>query len=360
MQTAFRTNRPVTRTPSGQGPTPDRRGWRATLAAGLLAATALAGAAHAQAPSAAQIQAYPDRPVRFIVPYPVGGAAELFTRTMAAKLTEALGKQVYVDSRAGANAIIGTQFAARSAPDGYTLYMGAKDALIINPSVYRNLPYDPITDFAPISVGTLYPYVLIVHPSLGVNSIAELVALAKTKPGVLGFASAGFGSSPHLAGEFMAYMAGIKLLHVPYKGSGPALTDVLGGQVPMMFNTIPVSNPHIQAGKVRVLAITDKRRSAQLPNVPTLDELGYKGGEVTTWQGVLAPAGTPRPIIDKLHKAVVAGLRAKDMVDLFSVQGGAELVGNTPEEFAALIKADFNTYSSMIKAAGIPLQELAR
>ena len=329
-------------------------------AAPLLSALLYAWPAADAAAQAQNFQNYPDRPVRFVVPYPVGGAAELFTRTMAAKLTEILGKQVFVDSRAGANAIIGTQFAARSAPDGYTLYMGAKDALIINPSIYKGLPYDPVTDFAPISVGTLYPYVLIVHPSLGVNNVAELVALAKSKPGVLGFASAGVGSSPHLAGEFFGYLAGIKLLHVPYKGSGPALTDVLGGQVPMMFNTIPVVNPQIQAGKVKVLVITDKKRSAQLPNVPTMDELGLKGGEVTTWQGVLAPAGTPRPIIDKLHKAVVAGLRAKDVVELFSVQGGAELVGNTPEEFAALIKADFQTYAAMIKAAGIPQQELAK
>lgn len=305
---------------------------------------------------AARAQEYPTKPIRFIVPYATGGAAELFARTIAQRMSVTLGQQVYIDSRPGANGIIGTEVAAKSPPDGYTLYMGNTGPLAINPALYQKLPYDPIKDFTPISQGTLYPYILIGNSAIKANTLPELIALAKSRPGELSYASAGQGSSPHLAGELFAQMAGIKLVHVPYKGSAPALNDVIGGQVPLMFNTISTSLPHIKSGKLRAYAITGKQRSPLLPDVPTMDELGLTGYDLTSWQGVLAPAGTPRPIVDKLNKAVAEALQSKDVITVLAGQGDVELVSGTPEEFAALIKSDVGMYTKLTKDAGIRLE----
>lgn len=310
--------------------------------------------------SLASAQDYPNKPVRFVMPYAVGGAAELFARTIAQKLTEILGKQVIVDARPGANGIIGTEIAAKSPADGYTLYMGNTGPLVINPSLYQKLPYDSVRDFAPISQGTLYPYILIGNSGVKAKNLSELIALAKARPGELSYASAGIGSSPHLAGELFALMAGIKIVHVPYKGSAPAMTDVIGGQVPLMFNTISTSLSFVNAGRLRAFAVTGRKRSPLLPDLPTMDELGLKGYDVTSWQGVLAPAGTPRPIIDKLHKSIVSALKSKDVIELLTVQGDAELVGSTPEQFAALIKSELAMYTTLIKEAGIRTEEMGR
>lgn len=321
---------------------------RSAFVTALAALIAFCGAAGAQD--------YPNKPVRFIVPYAVGGAAELFARTIAQRMSVTLGQQVYIDSRPGANGIIGTEVAAKSPPDGYTLYMGNTGPLAINPALYQKLPYDPIADFAPISQGTLYPYILIGSSALKATTLPELIALAKSRPGELSYASAGQGSSPHLAGELFAHMAGVKLVHVPYKGSAPALNDVIGGQVPLMFNTISTSLPHIKSGKLRAFAITGKQRSPLLPDVPTMEEMGLTGYDVTSWQGVLAPAGTPRPIIDKLNRAVVEALQSKDVIAVLSGQGDVELVSGTPEDFARLIKSDLSMYTKLTKDTGIRLE----
>ena len=235
----------------------------------------LAGALHAQD--------YPVRPIRFIVPYVAGGAGDIFARTIAQKYYEAMGQTVVVDNRPGANAIIGTDLVAKSPPNGYTIVMGNSAPFVLNPSLYSKLPYDPVKNFAPVTQGTYYAYVLVVQPSMPAKNLQELVAYAKAKPGIA-YGSTGLGGANHLAGEFLASMAGIKLTHVPYKGSAAALTDVLAGQLPMMFDTPITSIPQLKAGKLRAIGFTGNRRSPQLPDVPTFDELGLKGFEVSSWQ----------------------------------------------------------------------------
>ncbi|MEO7727295.1 MAG: tripartite tricarboxylate transporter substrate-binding protein, partial [Burkholderiales bacterium] len=224
----------------------------------------------------AAAQNYPERPIRFIVPYVAGGAGDIFARTLGQKFFEAMGQTVVVDNRPGANAIIGTDLVAKSPADGYTIVMGNSAPFVLNPSLYSKLPYDPVRDFAPVTQGTYYAYVLVVHPSVPAKNIQELVAYAKTKPG-LAYGSTGLGGANHLAGEFLAAMTGIKLTHVPYKGSAAALADVLGGQLPMMFDTPITSIPQLRAGKLRAIAFSGNRRAPQLPDVPTLDQAGLKG-----------------------------------------------------------------------------------
>ena len=311
----------------------------------------LTAAAAAQPASTGSGQAYPNRPLRFIVPYPPGGSGDIFARVIGAKLGAAFGQQVVVDNRPGANAIIGTDMVAKAPPDGHTIVMANSAPFVLNPSLYKSLPYDPVKDFAPVSQGTYYGYVLIVHPGVAAKSVKDLVELAKARP--LGYASAGNGSANHLAGEFFASMAGVKLTHVPYKGSGPALADVLGGQIPMMFDTPITAIPQVKAGKVRGLAFSGKRRTPQLPDIVTMEEAGYKGFEVSSWQGVITTAGTPRHVIERLHQETVKALKMPDVIERLSTQGGNELVGSAPDEYAKLIREEIVRYAKIIKDAGI-------
>ncbi len=319
--------------------------------AGLVVAAALAAM-----PLVAGAQAYAQKPIRFVVPFPAGGAGDIFARTIGQKLSEAFGQQVVVDNRPGANGIIGMEMVAKSPPDGYTIVMGASAPMVLNPGLYPKLPYDPIKDFAPVTQGTLYPYILIVHPSIPARSIAQLVALAKANPGKLQYGSSSKGGSNHLAGEMFKRAAGVDIVHVPFKGSAPALVDVLAGQISMMFDTIVTTVPQLKAGKVRALAVTGVRRAAQTPDVPTMREAGYADFEVTAWQSILAPANTPRAIIDRLYQETVKALKMPDVIDRLATQGGNELVGNTPDEFATVIRSEIAAYGKLIREADIRME----
>ena len=320
----------------------------------LLAAAALAAAAPgalAQAPEAEQ--KYPSRPIRFVCPYVPGGAGDIFTRTIAQKLADSLGQPVVVDNRPGANGGVGTDLVAKALPDGYTLLMGNSGPLTVNPVLYRKVPYDPLKDFAPISQGTSYMYVLVAPPSLGVSSVGEFVAVLKAKPGHLTYGSTGVGGGNHLSGELFNLMTGTKSIHVPYTGSAAALAALLGKQINYMFDTVITAVPHVRAGRLRPLGVTARHRSLALPDVPTLDTAGLKGFELTQWQAVVAPAGTPRPIVDILYREVVEALKQPDVIERLATQGGNELIGNTPEEFAQVIRDDLAKYAKLVKAAGI-------
>jgi tripartite-type tricarboxylate transporter receptor subunit TctC len=299
-------------------------------------------------------QTYPNRPIRFVVPYAAGGAGDIFARVIGQKLGDAFKEQVVIDNRPGANAIIGTDMVAKAPPDGHTLVMANSAPFVVNPGLYKKLPYDPVKDFAPVSQGTYYGYVLIVHPSVAAKSVQELVALAKTKP--LSYGTAGTGSANHLAGEFLASMTAIKLVPVPYKGSVVALADVMGGQIPMMFDTPITTLPQLKAGKVRALAFSGKRRMLQIPDVATMEELGYKGFEVSSWQGVITTAGSPKVAIDRLHIETVKALKMPDVIERLATQGGNELVGSSPAEFARLIKDEIAKYAKIIQQAGIRIE----
>lgn len=304
----------------------------------------------------AYAQNYPARPIRFIVPYVAGGAGDIFARVIGQKLYEATGQTVVVDNRPGANGIIGTDLVAKAPPDGYTIVMGNSAPFVLNPALYSKLPYDPVRDFAPVTQGTYYAYVLVVHPSLPAKTVHELIAFAKAKPGQLAYGSTGTGSANHLAGEFFGAMTGTKLTHVPYKGSAAALADVLGGQLPMMFDTPITSIPQLKAGKLRALGFSGNRRASQLPDVPTLDELGLKGFEVSSWQAILAPAGTPKPVVDRLYLETAKALKMPDVIERLATQGGNELIGSTPDQFAAVIKVEIAKYAKIIKDAGIRIE----
>ena len=302
------------------------------------------------------VQAYPARPVRFICPYVAGGAGDIFTRTIAQKLTEALGHTVVVDNRPGANGGIGTELVAKAAPDGHTLLMGNSGPLAVNPVLYKKVPYDPVKDFAPITQGTSYMYVLVVPAALPVTSLNEFTALLKSKPGQMTYGSTGIGGGNHLSGELFNLMTGTRSIHVPYTGSAAALAALLGGQLNYMFDTVITAVPHLRAGRLRGIGVTALRRASSLPEVPTLDELGLKGFELTQWQAVVAPAGTPKPIVDLLYREVAKALKMPDVIERLATQGGNELVGNTPEEFAQVIKNDLAKYAKLVKAANIQVQ----
>jgi tripartite-type tricarboxylate transporter receptor subunit TctC len=317
------------------------------LAALLMSVT---GVAAAQTPA----QAYPSRPIRFIVPYVAGGAGDIFARTIGQKLGEAFNQQVVVDNRPGANGIIGTDMVAKAPPDGHTIVMANSAPFVLNPSLYKKLPYDAVKDFAPVSQGTYYAYVLIVHPSVPAKSVKELVALAKTR--ALSYGSTGAGGANHLAGEFLALMGGVKLTHVPYKGAAAALIDVLAGQIPMMFDTPITTLPHWKAGKVRALAFSGIRRVPQMPDIATMEELGFKGFEVSSWQGIIAPGGTPKAVVDRLYQETVKALKMPDVIERLATQGGNELIGSTPDQYAQLIRDEIAKYAKIIKVAGIRIE----
>jgi tripartite-type tricarboxylate transporter receptor subunit TctC len=335
-------------------------------AAVALAAALAAGGAPAQKPVAELVastgpstgsgQAYPNRPVRFICPYVAGGAGDIFTRTIAQKLTEALGQSVVVDNRPGANGGIGTDIVAKAAPDGHTLLMGNSGPMAINPVLYKKVPYDPVKDFAPITQGTSYMYVLVVPAALPIASLNEFTALLKAKPGQLTYGSTGVGGGNHLSGELFNLMTGTQSIHVPYTGSAAALAALLGGQLNYMFDTVITAVPHLRAGRLRGIGVTALRRASALPEVPTLDELGLKGFELTQWQAVVAPAGTPKQVVDQLYREVAKALKMPDVVERLATQGGNELVGNTPEEFAQVIRNDLAKYAKLVKSAKIQVQ----
>ncbi len=319
----------------------------------LLALSAAVTGAWAQGKPAANALAYPVKPIRMIVPAAAGGSGDIFVRTMAQKYTEFMGQPTVVENRAGAALIIGTDLLAKAAPDGYTLGMLQSTSMVLNPGMYAKLPYDPLKDFSPISQGTYYGYVLVVNSNSPIRTLPELLAAAKAKPGSIAYGSAGTGSANHLAGEFLSMSTGAPMTHVPYKGSAVALGDVLGGQLPMLFDTLITSMPMLKVGRLRPIGYTGLRRSALLPDLPTMDELGLKGFEISAWQGLGAPAGTPRPIIDKLHAEMVKALKQPDVIERLAVQGGNELIGSTPDQFMELIKSEIALYGKIIRAAGI-------
>jgi tripartite-type tricarboxylate transporter receptor subunit TctC len=294
---------------------------------------------------------YPAKPVRFIVPSAAGGGTDIIARAVAQKLSAALGQQFVVDNRPGAGQMIGIELAAKSAPDGHTILMAAS-TLAINPIMYKKVSYDPVRDFAPITQAASLPNVLVVHPSLPVKSVAELVALAKKQPGKLDYASAGIGTSPQMSMELLKSMTGIDLLHIPYKGTAPGVVDLLAGQVKVMAPNLLTALPHIKAGRLRALAVTSAKRSEALPDVPTIAEAGVPGYESVQWYGVLAPAGTAREIVTRLHAEIVRALGEPDVRERLAADG-AEPVGSTPEQFAAFIRSEIDKWARVARAAGI-------
>ena len=287
-----------------------------------------------------------------IVAYPPGGGTDIVGRMMAQELSRRLGQNVVVDNRGGATGNIGSEIAARAVADGYTILMGNVAPNAINVSLFKQLAFDPVNDFAPVSLTAITPNILVVNPAVPVKTVGDLIALAKAKPGTINYPSAGIGSSSHLAGELLAILANINIVHVPYKGGGPALIDVLSGQIPVMFATMPAAMPHVKSGKLRPVAVTSAKRSQTLPELPTIAETGIKGYEASTWYGILAPAKTPRAVVKRLHDDSVAALAAGETRDRLLAQG-FEPVGGTPEEFGVYIKAEIAKWGKVIKAAGI-------
>jgi len=302
-----------------------------------------AGAAAAQG-------SYPSKPIRLVVGYPPGGATDIVARILANKLQESLGQTVIVENKPGATSNIASELVVKSAPDGYTLLVGSI-ASATNMVVYKNLSFDTLRDLAPVTQLMSAPSVLAVHPSFPAKNLQELIALAKRNPGKYAFASTGSGSSPHLAGELLKLRAGIDLIHVPYKGAAPALSDLLGGQVQMAFQTALSAVPHLQSGQLRAIAVAAGKRLTQLPNTPTMAEAGLPDLEVSSWNGLFAPAKTPPEIIARLHKETVKALAAPDVREKLNAQG-AEAVGSTPEEFRAYISAEIDKWGKVVRASG--------
>ena len=294
---------------------------------------------------------YPSKPVGLVVPFPPGGTTDVLGRLVGQQLSVRLGQQFVIDNRPGAGGGIGTDIVAKAPADGYTLLLGAVATHSINPSLYARLPYDAVKDFAPISLLGTLPNVLVVNPSLPVRSVQELIALAKAKPGTLTFASGGNGTTHHLSGELFKRMAGVDMTHVPYKGNAPAITDVIGGQVNLMFDNISNSLPHIKANKLRALAVTGIVRSPVLPNVATLNEQGFSGYNITSWFGLFAPAGTPQPALDRLNAAVSAAMHEKSVRELLASEG-IEAQGNSPEQFRAFLQTDAARWAKLVKESG--------
>jgi tripartite-type tricarboxylate transporter receptor subunit TctC len=305
------------------------------------------------ASGAALTQDYPSKPIRMIVGFPPGGGTDVMARLVTPKMTEAWGQQVVIDNRAGATGIIGTDLVAKAVPDGYTLLMGHVATNAIAWSLFAKLPFDPAKDFAPITRVSSVPHLLAVHPSLDVRTVKELIAFAKAKPGQLTFPSAGNGSTPHLAGEIFKTMTGVNMVHVPYKGTGQSLQDLLGGQVQVAFDTTAAVITYVKAGRLRPLAVTTVKRIASLPEVPTVAESGVPGYEVTTWYGLFAPAGTPPAVVRKVFTETARIVRLPDVKERLDGMGTEETTNASPEEFAALVKSDIAKYAKVVKAAGL-------
>jgi tripartite-type tricarboxylate transporter receptor subunit TctC len=298
-------------------------------------------------------ESYPNRPLRMIVPYAPGGNTDVLARLIAQRLGSALGQQVVVDNRPGGNTLIGTELLARAPADGYTMMLTTLTVTVV-PTLYRKLPYDAVKDFAPLTLAVTLPNVLVVHPTVPAKSVKELIAHAKANPGKLSYASTGSGTSPHLSMELLKTMAGIDLVHVPYKGGGPAMTDLIGGQIAAQFIGLPVAIPHMNSGKLRALGVTSIKRASVAPNVPTIAET-LPGYELDPWFGMFLPAAVPRDIAERLQSEVFRILRAPDMKDHLNGMG-AEPVGSTPAEFAKHIRAEIEKYRVIVKAAGIKVE----
>lgn len=313
----------------------------AAFALGLACAFATAEAA----------QPYPSRPIRFIVAFPPGGANDVIARTLSVKLTEDLGQQLVVDNRGGANTIIGTDLAAKAAPDGHTILI-VPGSHAINPGLYPKLPYDSLKDFAFVTLLGPGAYVLVVHPAVPAKTTRELIGLAKSQPGKILFGSSGVGNVTHLAGELFSDMAGVKFVHVPYKGGGPGMTDLIAGRISLYFATVAVSRPHIQAGRLRAIGVTTAKRSAAMPEVPTIAESGLPGYEVSGWYGIVAPAGTPRPVVNRLHAAFAKVLALEEVKERL-LGLGVEAAPRPGEEFRRYVEAEIAKWSKIVRALNI-------
>ena len=299
-------------------------------------------------------QQYPTRPIRFIAPYVPGGGVDFVSRVIATKLSETIGQQVIVENRPGGGTNIGSELVASAAPDGYTLLIGGVPNTV-NQFLFKKLPYHVEKDFAPVTQTTTAPNLLAVHPSLPVRSVKDLIALAKTRKGELTFASAGIGSSNHLSGELFRVMAGVDVVHVPYKGGGAAVVDLLAGHVSMYFGTTPSTVPHVRTGKLRALAVTTLKRSRAAPDIPTMAETALPGFDNSAWHGLLAPAATPPAVIDKLHVDVTRVLRLPEIIERMAAQG-VDVIAGTPAELAAFIKQDLAKYGALVKSAGLRIE----
>ena len=319
---------------------------RALLALSIAGAI---GSAHAQATAAKD---YPARPIRIVVTFTPGGPTDIVARAVGQKLSEAWGQTVVVDNRPGAAGNIGMDLVAKAPADGYTLVLGSFGPMIISPFVYSKLPYDPVKDFAPITLAATSWFFLVVHPSMPVKSVKELIAFAKSKPGGLTFSSSGNASPSHLGGELLRTVGGIDLTHVPYKGGAPAVAAVMTGEVQMAIESPPPIVPQVKAGKLRALGAARPTRSPLLPDVPTISEAGLPGFHVGSWYGFLAPAGTPKPIIDKLNAEMVKAIRSQELRERFAAVG-ADSVGDSPSDFAAFIRADLKKWEKVVRATGV-------
>jgi tripartite-type tricarboxylate transporter receptor subunit TctC len=295
-------------------------------------------------------QNYPDRPVRLVIPFAPGGTSDILARLIASPLRNVLGQSVVADNRPGAGSNVGSEIVAKAAPDGYTLLIGTP-ALASNPALYSSVNYDPVASFAPVTLLTEIPIVLVVHPSLPAKSVGELIALAKAQPGKLNFGSSGNGGIGHLVGELFKSSTGVNIVHVPYKGNGPALVDLMAGVLSLTFSDIAGASPYIKSGKMRALAVTTLQRSAMLPDVPTMTEAGVRGFQASSWFAIFAPAHTPRPIVDKLNADIVKVLRTPEINDRLTGMG-FEVVGNKPEELAAFLKSEIAKWTKVVRESG--------
>ena len=317
----------------------------------IITAVALA----AIGPSQALAQAYPTKPVRLVVPFPPGGSTDIVARIVAQKLGERIGQPIVVENRGGAGGTIGTDAVAKAAPDGYVLGFASTSTHAVAPAVYAKLGYDPVKDFAPISLVAVTPYLLVVNPKVDVKSLKEFVAYVKPRPGKFNYASAGTGSTTHLAMEMLKSAAGLFILHIPYNGNGPAGTAVIAGDVEFLFGSLPAVLPHAKSGRVRALAVGTPKRSPALPDVPTVAESGFPGFDASLWLAVMAPAGTPAAVVNRLNKEIVAVVRSPDAADALN-KAGAEPVTSTPAELANMVKDGVKKYAATVKRAGVKLE----
>ncbi len=320
---------------------------RHAISIALLSVTVIAGMAHAQS--------FPSRPIRLISPYPPGGGNDVLARLIAEKMSDGLGQRVIVDNRAGANTIVGTDIVAKSAPDGHTMVL-VPNSFVTNPGFYPKLPYDTVRDFAPVALVALSPQMLVVHPSIPATTVKELLALAKAKPGFYSYGSSGNGSVGHLAMALFAVSAGVQLEHIAYKGTAPAVTELLGGQIPLMLSSMLSVLPHVRAGKLRMLAVSTARRSPAVPDVPTIAEAGVPGYEATLWYGLIAVARTPEPILERLSSQVEKTLREPAIIEKLARQG-VEPYYHGPREFAARVKTEIPKWTRLIKDAGLRVDQ---
>ena len=307
-------------------------------------------------PPLATAQAYPAKPIRWISPWPAGGANDIFSRAIGQRIGESLGQQVLVDNRPGAAGTIGSDIAAKAPADGYTLVMGSSPTHAIAPALYLALPYDPLRDFSAVTLVGSVPNVLVLHPSVPAKTVKEFIAVAKARPGKLNFASTGNGTSQHLSAELFKFMAGLDMVHIPYKGTAPALTELVAGQVDLAFENMPALIPHIQAGRLRALAVTTTKRSAVMPELPTIAEAALPGYDASVWFGVFAPAGTPRPVVERLHGEILKALQTQDLKSRM-VAMGTDVSGMGPDDFSAYVRKEIPKWANLVKAAGVKVSQ---